>query len=145
MLSLFSSKTYENWAPVIGRIIFAGVFLMAAYGKIPGTEGFSSSVKYSAANGMPLPQLAVTLAFLLEAGAGIALLIGWKTRLAAFMLMLFVVLLTLIFHLDVSNQNAIRTLIRHLELIAGLLYVSVYGAHHAAISHSLLPKKFTNS
>lgn len=138
---LFYSKVYENWAPVIGRLFFGALFLYAAYGKIPGTESFQMSVGYSEKLGLPFPELAITLAFILEIIAGGALIIGYKTRLASFALTLYTVLLTLIFHTSFSDKMATGFFMSHLGLIAGLLYISVYGARYASVKKSVLPKE----
>lgn len=124
---------YVKWAPVIARIIFALTFLMSAFYKIPGTESFAMQVEMSGSVGIPLPFVAVTLAFILEVIAGIALLIGWHTRTAAILLAGFVFLVALFFYRDWSNQATFGLFISCLLEIAGLLYISVYGAESVAI------------
>jgi len=137
----YYSRTYENWAPMLGRILVAGAFLFGAYGKFPGTESFQMSVGYTAQYGVPFPNVAVFLAFILEVVVGISLLVGFRARAAAFVLMLYTILLTLIFHLSFADQIAAGFFISHLTLIAGLLYISVYGAQYGAIKKSELPRK----
>jgi len=128
-----SFKTYENWAPVVGRVFLAAVFLVGAVFKIPGTKSLAGEVAFTAKAGVPLAPLAVFLAFLLELFAGIALVVGWKTRPVAFILALYTALLTLIFHFHFSTPMALDEFMSHLGLIGGLLYISVYGARHAAV------------
>ncbi|MDR3559369.1 MAG: DoxX family protein [Candidatus Pacebacteria bacterium] len=131
------SKTYENWAPVVGRIFIASVFLAGAWFKIPGTAGFSMEAGFTAAAGVPLAGIAVFLAFLLEVISGAALIIGWKTRPVAFILVLYIILLTLIFHLHFGTPQDIGMFIEHLALIGGLLYISVLGAPFAAVTKDM--------
>jgi len=128
------NRSYENWAPVVARVILGAAFLYSAVWKIPGTEMFTMQVATTAATWWPLATLSVFLAFILEAVGGLALIIGWKSRLFAFLLAGFVAILTIVFHWpDWSDPMSIGTLTNHLVFIAGLLYVSVYGAKHFAL------------
>ncbi len=127
------SRAYQNWAPVLGRVLFGLLFLMGAAFKIPGTGGFTAEAAMTAAAGVPFATIAVALAFLLEVVAGLALIVGWHARNAAFVLAVFTLALALIFYHDFSNQMQMGEFVSHLGLIAGLLYVSVYGARHAAV------------
>jgi|GEM_PF-647183 len=127
------TTSYETWAPVLARIIFAFIFLMSAFFKIPGSESFEMQVAMSGNVGIPFPLLAVTLAFILEVVAGIALLIGWHTRIAALLLALFTFVVALFFYRDWSDQMTMGLFISCLGYCAGLLYISVYGARYFAL------------
>lgn len=133
------STSYENWAPTVARVVFGLIFLMSAYYKIPGTEMFNMQVGQSAAAGIPFPLVAVFLAFILELVAGVALVIGWHTRTAAFLLAGFVVLVALFFYRNLSDMTTFALFMSCVNLVAGLVYVSVYGAHNAAMKKDTLP------
>ena len=137
------TRPYETWAPVLGRLLLASAFLVGALMKIPGTEIFTQQVAATAAVGIPLASVAVTLAFVLEVVAGIALAIGWKARLSAFVLMLYTILLTVLFHMSFADPMAFGFFMSHLYLIGGLLYASVYGAQHVAVNACPLPQELT--
>lgn len=139
------TRAYETWAPVIGRILIAGAFLMGAAFKIPGTEGFTNEVAMSVAAGIPFATVAVFLAFILEVVAGVSLIIGWNTRLMAFLLTLFTLLLIFFFYRDISDPMKMGMLVSHLNLIAGLLYISVYGAQRMAVKTCPLPQGMMKS
>lgn len=133
------STAYENWVPVIVRIIFGLVFLMSAYFKIPGTESFAMQVGMSADVGIPLPFIAVLLAFILEVVGGVALVVGWQTRTFAILLAGFVMLVAVFFYRDLSDQVTFGYFMSCLTQAAGLAYISVYGAQHAAVAKDPLP------
>jgi putative oxidoreductase len=129
---------YQNWAPVVARIIFGAVFLFSASWKIPGTEMFTMQVSQTAAIGVPFASVAVTLAFLLEIIGGLALVIGWRTKFFAMIFILFVALLTALFHWpNMQDPMSIGAFINHLVFIAGLLYLSVYGAQRFALKKDI--------
>ncbi|MDB4991998.1 MAG: LysR family transcriptional regulator [Parcubacteria group bacterium] len=130
MTPLYKSRAFEVWAPFIARLIFGLQFLVGALFKIVGHAG---EVAQSAAVGIPLPEVAVWLAFIFELVAGVCLIIGYRTRDVAFILALYVLLLALLFYRHVSDPMVMGMFISHLGFIAGLLYVSVYGAKDIAV------------
>lgn len=136
----FQTRAYETWAPVLGRVLLAGGFLMGASMKIPGTESFAMEVAMTAAVGVPFAYVAVILAGILELVAGVAIIVGWNARFFAFLLMLFTILLTALFHMSFADPMAIGIFMGHLYLIGGLLYVSVYGAQGMAVKACPLPQ-----
>lgn len=128
------SSWYVRWAPVLGRVLFGLLFLAGAAFKIPGTAGFTAEAGMTAAAGVPFATIAVALAFLVEVICGVSLIIGWHARNAALVLAVFTLALALIFYNDFSNPEIMGMFISHLGLIAGLLFVSVYGARQFAVS-----------
>jgi putative oxidoreductase len=143
-LPLFSA-VYESWAATVARIIFGLVFLMSASFKIPGTESFAMQVEMSAGVGIPFPYIAVVLALILEVVAGIALVIGYHTRIAALLLAGFVMLIALFFYRDLSDQATFGLFMSCLTESAALIYISVYGAQYAAVKKDPLPQGLTRS
>lgn len=133
------TPAYEKWAPVIARVVFGLLFLQGAFYKIPGTEMFAGQVAMSEAAGIPFPMLAVALAFALEVVTGIMLVVGYKTRTAAAALIVFVALIAFFFGRNFSDMTQMMTFFSCAQLIAGLIYVSVYGAQHMAVRICSLP------
>jgi putative oxidoreductase len=130
MNALPYSPAYEAWAPFIARIIFGCQFLLGALFKV---TMYSMMVTQTAAVGVPFPEIAVGAAFVLEVVLGISLIVGYKTRIAASLLALYTLLLTFLFYRNVMDPMVMGMFVSHLGLIAGLLYVSVYGAERFAI------------
>jgi putative oxidoreductase len=126
-------ELYEKWVPVVARIIFGLTFLMSAYYKIPGSESFAMQVGMSDGAGIPFAYVAVLLAFALELVGGLALVLGWQTRLFSFLLAGFVMLIALFFFRNWSDQQTMGNFISCCIEAAGLGYVSVYGARHFAV------------
>lgn len=133
MIFFHRASFYEKWAPVVGRVIFGLAFLLGAAFKIPGTAGFVMETGQAAAAGVPFAMVAVFLAFILELVAGLALVLGWRAREAAFVLAPYTLLLALIFYHNISDPMVMGMFVSHLVFVAGLLYVSVYGAQRVAV------------
>lgn len=85
----------KDWMALLGRILLAAMFIISGFGKL---TGFEATVGHISRVGLPLPQLQAALAVLVELGGGILLIIGWKTRWAALAFIVFVLVVTPIFH-----------------------------------------------
>ena len=79
----------------LGRIGLSLLFIISGWGKI---TGFSDNVGYIASQDLPLPQVLLVIAIAIELGAGLAIAVGWKTRWAAVAMMVFLIVITPIFH-----------------------------------------------
>jgi len=124
---------YERYAPVLARLIFGGQFLLGAAFKIPGTSGFAMETAQTAAMGLPYATIFVGIAFVLEVVCALCLIFGYRARAAAFVLAVFTLSLAIIFYGNISDPMTMGMFVSHLGFIAGLLYVSVYGAKTFAL------------
>lgn len=115
------TKLYP-WAELAARISLAALFIAAGLGKISGYEGVAG---YMQSMGVPGGLLPFVIA--LEIGGGLAIAVGYRTRLVAFMLAGFSLLSGLIFHspLDPSEQTQF---LKNLALAGGFLLLVVHGA-----------------
>ena len=73
-----SSRT-AAYLQILSRALIAAIFLMSAIGKL---TNFGPTVAFSGQMGLPAPQLAIAAAIVLELGGGLALLLGYRVRLA---------------------------------------------------------------
>lgn len=85
----------KDWMALLGRILLAAMFILSGFDKL---TGFEETVGYISRVGLPLPQVQAALTVLVELGGGILLIIGWKTRWAALAFIVFVLVVTPIFH-----------------------------------------------
>jgi uncharacterized membrane protein YphA (DoxX/SURF4 family) len=115
----------RNYFPLIGRILFAQIFIISSFGKMIDFEG---TWKYMEMNGVPMAPLFLLVAILFEFGGGLSLLFGFQTKLGALMLILFLIPTTLIFHLNFADPIQQMNLIKNLALIGGLFSFLYYGA-----------------
>lgn len=114
----------NNILLLVGRILLAFIFIMAGFSKfgaIAGTAG------YIASKGLPAATLLAWGAAIFELLAGIAILIGFKTRIAAYLLAAFCIVAGLIFHFDPSNQAEFISFMKNLAIAGGFLALSVSG------------------
>lgn len=122
-------NTLQNPLAFTGRLLLAVLFLPAGIGKI---TGFTGTVGYIASAGLPLPQLAALFALTVEVAGGMALLLGFGTRVAALALALFTLVAAFIFHgywAVAANQQFMQSLLffKNLALAGGLLTLAAWG------------------
>jgi putative oxidoreductase len=116
----------ELYAPVIARVLMGGMFLLAGIQKWMGLSG---TAMYIESVGLPAPMVLAVLAALIETVFGAALLVGFRTKLAAAGLLVFTVIATLIFHTGWSaNANQQVMFMKNLAIMAGLLYMMSFGS-----------------
>lgn len=119
----------QNATALLGRTLLAVMFLLAGFGKI---GGFAGTAAYIASKGLPLPELLAAGTIVLEIGAGLALLLGWKARWAALALAVFTVLASVLFHnywAMPADQQRMQMLMfmKNLAVTGGMLMVFVFG------------------
>src|ERR1700740_3444481 len=78
---------------VLGRFLFALIFLMA------GANHFNKqTIGYAASQGVPLAPIAVPLSGVLAIAGGLGILLGYRAKLGAWLIVLFLVPVTLMMH-----------------------------------------------
>jgi len=117
--------SFANSIALIGRILLAAIFILSGFGKVADPAG---TIGYITAAGLPIPQLAYAGAVLVELGGGIALVLGYRTRLVAAALALFSILAALSFHTGFADQNQMIHFLKNFAMAGGLLQVVAFGA-----------------
>ena len=114
-------------AIIIGRLIFAGVFLMAAGFKFAGMQ---DTANYISAAGFPFPLALAWIAALFEVALVICFLTGAFFREAALLAAVYVIFLAFAFHGPShwsGNQAEFGFFVDHFTFLAGLLFAAVHG------------------
>ena len=122
-LSILSAGTQ-----LTGRILMSAIFIMAGINKISGYAGTQEYMESMGVPGALLP-----LVILLELGGGLAVLLGWQTRIAAFLLAGFTVLTALIFHTNFGDHMQSILFMKNLAMVGGLLFLVAGGRHDWSI------------
>jgi putative oxidoreductase len=117
---------------VVGRLALATIFLLAAVGnKIPNFEAVS---KVMAARGIPMPGLMLVGAIAFLIAGSLSLIVGYKARIGAFLLLVFLVLASYYFHdfwrLDDPKEVQEQTIqfMKNLSMMGAMLFIIANGA-----------------
>jgi putative oxidoreductase len=96
-------KPLQGITTVLGRIMLATIFLMSAVGnKIPNFENVAG---YMASEGVPAPQILLAGAIVFLLVGSLSIMLGFKARVGAALLFVFLLLATYFFH-DFWTQPA---------------------------------------
>ncbi len=122
-----------------GRVLIAALFVTSGiWGSthFAGTAAYFSKVEFPV--GTPSPEVMAGIAILIEFAGGMLLLVGWRTRWVAWLLVLFVAIATVLGHrfwqVDAAEFfNQMNHFLKNLALIGGLLYIATFGAGRYSI------------
>lgn len=121
---------FTRYFSPLGRALLALIFVMSGVGKISAYAGTQGYMEAFGVPGMLLP-----LVILVEVGAGLALILGWQTRLMAFALAGFSVVSGLLFHANFADQMQMIMFMKNLSIAGGLLFIVAHGAGHFALDN----------
>jgi len=119
----------------LGRLLLATIFIMSGFNKIGGYAGTQG---YMEAMGVPGSLLPAVIA--LQVLGGLAIVIGYKVRLTAYLLAGFTVLSAIIFHSNFSDQMQFIMFFKNIAIAGGFLMIAAHGAG----AYSLDNRKITN-
>ena len=119
---------YSNLVSLFGRQLFSIIFIVssASHFKPP-------TVEYAAHHGVPLATLLVPLSGIVALVGGISVLLGYQTRIGAWLLTLFLIPVTLVMHNFWATPDATAFLVeralflRNVALLGGALLIGYFG------------------
>lgn len=114
---------------LIGRVLLAAMFVLAGIDKISGFEGTAG---YIASVGLPFSEVLTVLTIAVEIGAGLALIVGFKVRIAALLLAGFTLAASVLFHnywAMPAEQAYVQQLMfmKNISVAGGLLMIVALG------------------
>jgi putative oxidoreductase len=120
------NSTLQNTAAVAGRVLLGLLFVVSGFGKI---TGFAGTAAYMASKGMPMAEVLLVGAIVVELVGGLMLVAGWKARWAALAIFAFLIPATLIFHnpLGADAQAQMTQFLKNLSIMGGMLLVAAFG------------------
>jgi len=113
----------QSIAAPAGRILLALMFVTSGFSKI---SGYAATQGYMEAMGVPGVLLPLVIA--VELLGGLAVMLGWHTRVAAFLLAGFSILSALLFHANFGDQMQMIMFMKNLGLAGGFLMIVSLGA-----------------
>jgi putative oxidoreductase len=125
-------NTVQTFAAPVGRLLLALIFVISGVGKITGyaaTQGYMEA--------MGVPGILHPLVIVLEVAGGIAIIIGWRTRLVALALAGFSVLSALLFHANLSEQIQMIMFMKNFAIAGGFLLLVAQGAGCYALDNRM--------
>ena len=110
---------------LIGRILLSVIFLLSGFGKLTAIAGTAG---YFGAMGLPVPTATAVIVGLIELLGGLAVLVGFQTRIAAWVLAAFSIATALVAHTGWADQNQMIHFLKNVAITGGFLLLASSGA-----------------
>jgi|ERR1700674_4282371 putative oxidoreductase len=127
--SLIQAPAIAGPIVLLGRLFFVLIFLMA------GLNHFSrQTIAYSASQGVPLASIAVPFSGVLALTGGLSILLGYRARIGAWLIALFLVAVTPTMHKfwgvpdPMMHQMQMIMFMKNLSILGGALLITQLGA-----------------
>jgi putative oxidoreductase len=126
----------NNFGALVGRFLLALIFLLSGFHKLMNPSG---TVQLMSSHGIPLVWLAYLATVVVEFGFAFLVMIGFRTRIVAILMLLWFIPVTLIFHVAPYRdaiahgqaQAAVMqqvNFMKNLSIMGGLLLLASFGA-----------------
>jgi len=118
-----------RYSVLIGRILFASLFVMAALGHFSSQE-----IAFAAAQGVPLASLTVPFSGLMALIGGLSIALGYKAKWGAVLFILFLATVTVMIHNfwvatdPLVAQDQIAHFMKNVSLIGSALLIFYFGS-----------------
>jgi putative oxidoreductase len=126
----------KDLAILVGRICIGSLFIWAAFEKIIHWHG---TVAYAEKKKIPHASLALPLAVVIQVLGGLALFLGYYTRIGALVLILFIIPAAILFHNFWNVEGEERVIektffMKDVAVFGSLLLLLVLGGGHFSIN-----------
>jgi putative oxidoreductase len=132
-----------KYAALTGRILFSLIFLVGGLGHFsPQTISFAS------AQGVPMASVLVPLSGVVSIVGGLSILLGYKAKLGAWLLVIFLIPVTLMLHKfwtiqdPMMKQMDMAMFMKNLAILGGALFIAFFGAGPASIDEKVKTPSF---
>ena len=119
----------ETLSAPLGRLLISFMFLMSGLNKAGNYSNTSGWMESMGVSSSILP-----LVILLEIIGAFAIIVGWHTKITAFLLAGFSIISALIFHSDFSNQVEMIMFMKNFAIAGGFLILVANGAGNNKVS-----------
>ncbi|HEX8879729.1 MAG TPA: DoxX family protein [Candidatus Acidoferrum sp.] len=120
---------WQGAVVVLGRFLFALIFLMAGANNLN-----KQSIGYAASQGVPMASILVPLSGALAIAGGVTILLGYRAKLGAWLIVLFLIPVTLMMHKfwtvtdPMMAQIQMIMFMKNVSMLGGALLISQFGA-----------------
>ena len=116
-----------QYTPLLARIFLAALFLLGGIAKLGDVAGFAG---YLTMGG--LPAFLAWPAVLFEISVGVAMIVGFQTRIMALLAAGFCVVTALLYHNNFADQMQMTMFLKNFGLAGGFLMLYTHGAGRLA-------------
>lgn len=115
----------QKFIPLVARTAIAVIFINSGIGKLSNFAGTQAQI---ADAGLPLAVLVTVFTIAFQLLGGLSLIVGYKARIGAGLLLAFLIPATLVFHNPIADPTQMTQFLKNLAIIGGILMVVAYGS-----------------
>jgi putative oxidoreductase len=115
---------------LVGRLLLSAMFILASFDKFGDIEGTTG---YFAGLDLPMPGLVTWASGLFELIAGLCILVGFQTTIAAYLLAAFCIVAAYIGHYGQGGDDPtlvlmnMQALMKNIAIAGGFLVLAIHG------------------
>ena len=121
---------------VLGRIFLSTLFLIEGTNKI---FNYEETIQYM--ENFSVPGYLAIPAIILEILFPLLLIIGYQTKIAALVMMIFTIVVAIIFHTNFDDQMQFITFFKDIAIVGGFIIIFVNGAGKFSVDYKLKSNK----
>jgi putative oxidoreductase len=133
------NKKMQKFIPLIARTFLAIVFVRAGFDK--AFVDFAGTQEQMASTGIPIPFVVLIFTIAFQILGGISLILGYKAKIGAILLIIFLIPATLVFHNPLIDPTQMIDFTKNLSILGGLLMVVAFGAGALSLDEKLYQSK----
>lgn len=118
------SSAITTAVPALGRALISALFILSGFSKLAAP---ATTIEHIELAGLPLPSIAFGGAVFVEIGGGIALLLGYRTRIFASVLFVFTFATAVFFHSHLRDPEQLVHFLKNMAIAGGLMHVVAFG------------------
>lgn len=119
-----------NFLTVVGRVALVAIFAGAAAQKI---QNYNSVVGYADGFGVPQPKLAIVAAIVVLVAGSVSVALGYRARLGAAMLLVFLALASYYFHPFWRMPSEQIAFMKNLSMAGAMIFIVANGSGPASL------------
>lgn len=131
-----------KYTTVLGRILFALIFLTAGFSHFSSQE-----ISYASSNGVPLASLLVPISGIMSILGALSILLGYKAKWGAWLIVAFLLPVTLVMHAfwnvsdPMQHQLQMIMFMKNISMMGGALIIARFGAGELSLDRKLINRK----
>ena len=122
-------RDLARFVTLAGRVLYSAIFIMASLGHFSRAE-----IDYAAQQGVPMAGLLVPFSGVMALAGGVSVLLGYRTKIGAWVLVLFLIPVTVMLHNfwavkdPMMAQMQLAMFMKNISMMGAALLISQFGA-----------------
>jgi putative oxidoreductase len=118
-----------NYVVLLGRVLYVAIFILSAPGHFA-----AGTIAYAASKGVPMASIAVPMSGIIALAGGLSILLGYRAKWGAWLIVLFLVPVTLIMHnfWAMTDPNAAQMqqimFMKNVSMLGAALMIAHFGS-----------------